>query len=59
MTEHHSPQGVIPAIVRQFLTARLSIMFIVFALGLGIAAILTTPREEEPQIVVTMADIYV
>lgn len=59
MTEHHSPQGVIPAIVRQFLTARLSIMFIVFALGLGIAAILTTPREEEPQIVVPMADIYV
>ncbi|GAU08176.1 efflux RND transporter permease subunit [Desulfoplanes formicivorans] len=59
MTEHHGPQGIIPAIVRTFLQARLSVMFILFALGLGIAAILTTPREEEPQIVVPMADIFV
>ncbi|MDD4649341.1 MAG: efflux RND transporter permease subunit, partial [Desulfoplanes sp.] len=58
MTEPHS-SGIIPSIVRQFLKARLSIMLIVFALGLGIAAVLTTPREEEPQIVVPMADIYV
>ena len=64
MTEHPAPErivpeGIIPAIVRHFLQARLSIMFIVFALGLGIAAVLTTPREEEPQIVVPMADIFV
>ncbi len=46
-------------IVKLFLTSQLSIMLIIVSLLLGIFAIYITPREEEPQIVVPMADIYV
>ena len=46
-------------IVKLFLTSQLSIMLIIVSLLLGIFAIYVTPREEEPQIVVPMADIYV
>ncbi len=53
------PVGIIAGIVRKFLSSQLSIILIVTALCLGAAAILATPREEEPQIVVPMADIYV
>ncbi|UZP69206.1 efflux RND transporter permease subunit [Desulfovibrio mangrovi] len=51
--------GVIIGIVRQFLKSKNSILFLAFALALGIGAILATPREEEPQIIVPMADIMV
>ena len=46
-------------IVKLFLTSQLSIMLIIIALVLGIMSIYITPREEEPQIVVPMADIFV
>ena len=54
-----APTGFIAGIVRQFLSSRLSILFILFSLGMGAAAILVTPREEEPQIIVPLADVYV
>ncbi|MDN5278229.1 MAG: hypothetical protein PWR01_2194 [Clostridiales bacterium] len=53
------PQGFIPSVVRTFLTGPLSILLIIFAVFAGIMAIHLTPREEEPQIVVPMVDIYV
>jgi multidrug efflux pump subunit AcrB len=53
------PSGLIPRMVNQFLTSKLSILFIILALSMGITAILLTPREEEPQIVVPLADVYV
>jgi multidrug efflux pump subunit AcrB len=53
------PAGLIQGIVHRFLSSQLSIILIVLALCMGIAAILATPREEEPQIVVPLADIYV
>jgi multidrug efflux pump subunit AcrB len=53
------PDGFIIGIVRNFLKPSLSIMMIVISLLLGAAAIIITPREEEPQIVVPMADIYI
>ncbi len=46
-------------IVEVFLRSSLSILLIVISLLLGAAALLITPREEEPQIVVPMADVYV
>ncbi len=46
-------------IVRLFLDSKLSIILIVFSLLLGGAALLVTPREEDPQIVVPLADVYV
>lgn len=49
----------ITKMVRPFLTGPLSIIVILFATVLGIAAIFATPREEEPQIVVPMVDVFV
>jgi len=55
----HEPRGLIPRIVRPFVTSRLSILLIIAAVAMGAAAILVTPREEEPQIVVPLADVFV
>lgn len=55
----NEPQGFIASVVRTFLTGPLSILLIVFAVIAGTMAIQLTPREEEPQIVVPMVDIYV
>jgi multidrug efflux pump subunit AcrB len=61
MTDPQSadPKGIIPAIVKVFLGSKFSLIFIIMALCLGAAALFVTPKEEEPQIVVPMADIYV
>ena len=53
---HH---GFTNAIVRAFLESKLSLILIVLAAALGITALAVTPREEDPQIVVPMADVYV
>ena len=53
------PTGWIARVVRAFLSNRLSILFIVLAALLGGWAVSSTPREEEPQIVVPMADVLV
>ncbi len=46
-------------IVEVFLTGNLSAMLLVLSLVAGIISLLVTPREEEPQIVVPMADVFV
>jgi multidrug efflux pump subunit AcrB len=46
-------------IVKIFLGSNLSLIFILLAAILGFAALRLTPREEDPQIVVPLADIYV
>ncbi|WP_256128272.1 efflux RND transporter permease subunit [Desulfolutivibrio sulfoxidireducens] len=51
--------GFIPAVVRVFLETRISLVFIIFSMCLGVFAILLTPREEEPQITVPLADVVV
>lgn len=53
------PQGLLATLVSTFLRGRLSIILVIAALALGAAAILVTPREEDPQIVVPIADVYV
>jgi multidrug efflux pump subunit AcrB len=45
--------------VETFLRGKLSLMLIIISLIFGIGAIIITPREEEPQIVVPAADIFV
>lgn len=52
-------QGWINGIVRVFLHSNLSLILLVISIAVGAAALLITPREEDPQIVVPMADIYV
>jgi multidrug efflux pump subunit AcrB len=45
--------------VARFLEGHNSVLLLSLALALGVAAVLMTPREEEPQIVVPMADVFV
>lgn len=47
------------AIIRTFLDTHLSIVLILPAVAVGIAAVLFTPREEDPQVVVPVADVHV
>ncbi|MFO8083363.1 MAG: efflux RND transporter permease subunit [Desulfobacterales bacterium] len=53
------PQGMIPSIVRPFLSGTPAIIILFISLCLGVGAIMITPREEDPQIVVPLADIFV
>jgi multidrug efflux pump subunit AcrB len=46
-------------IVETFLRGNLSVMLLLISLAAGAIALLVTPREEEPQIVVPMADVMV
>lgn len=55
-----SPQtGMLPRLVGAFLNSKLSLIFILLAVLLGVAALALTPREENPQILVPMIDVYV
>ncbi len=47
------------AIVNTFLRSKLSIILIILSLTVGIVALVLTPREEEPQIIVPLADVFV
>ena len=51
--------GFAAKIVKQFLVSKLSILFVIASVAAGVIALLATPREEDPQIVVPMADIFV
>ena len=51
--------GMIDRIVATFLRGNFTVLFIFITLALGAAALLITPREEEPQIVVPLADVLV
>ena len=46
-------------IVRKFLESNLSAVFILVSLAAGVIALVATPREEEPQIVVAAANVMV
>src|SRR5579862_3427716 len=52
-------QGLAGQIAHGFIDSKLTPLVIVAALLLGAFAILQTPREEEPQIVVPMLDVFV
>ncbi|MCX5655372.1 MAG: efflux RND transporter permease subunit, partial [Planctomycetota bacterium] len=53
------PHGFVNRIVDIFLRSNLPLILIVLSAALGLMAILATPREEDPQIIVPMADVYV
>ena len=50
---------LISKIVKAFLDSNLSIILIIAASLVGLAALWITPREEDPQIVVPLADVFV
>ena len=54
-----SRHGFTNAIVRVFLESNLALILMLLAGALGVTALLATPREEDPQIVVPLADVFV
>ncbi|MCX7718852.1 MAG: efflux RND transporter permease subunit [Candidatus Sumerlaeaceae bacterium] len=52
-------ESLVQRIVAAFLRGNLSVLLIALSLILGAVALLVTPREEEPQIVVPLADVIV
>ncbi|MGB8819211.1 MAG: efflux RND transporter permease subunit [Rhizobiaceae bacterium] len=54
-----SPLGIAGFITRAFITSPLTPLFLVAAFAFGLVALMTLPREEEPQISVPMVDILV
>ncbi|MCA9246721.1 MAG: efflux RND transporter permease subunit, partial [Planctomycetales bacterium] len=64
MTESPQPHDAdtshwMTRLVEVFLRGDVAILFVVLSLLLGMASLWLTPREEEPQIVVPMADVFI
>ena len=51
--------GISGRIARAFIQSKLTPIIVIAALMLGVMSITVTPREEEPQIVVPMVDVFV
>ncbi|HEV2494852.1 MAG TPA: efflux RND transporter permease subunit [Terriglobia bacterium] len=51
--------GLAGRVARYFINSKLTPLLMVFSILLGAFAILETPREEEPQIIVPMMDVFV
>ena len=47
------------SIVRLFTTSQLSLLFLLISLVAGAVALVYTPREEDPQIIVPVMDVFV
>ncbi|MBW0148394.1 efflux RND transporter permease subunit [Marinobacter arenosus] len=59
MSQELPPVGPSGAIARVFQNSKLTPLAVVLAILVGVLIIVITPKEEEPQIDVTMADIFV
>ena len=59
MSEANSGSHWISRIVEAFLGGNLSVLLIVISLICGAVALVLTPREEDPQIIVPIADVFV
>ena len=51
--------GALEGIVKRFLTGPNAVLLLLLSLTLGVVSVLVTPREEEPQIVVPIADVMI
>jgi multidrug efflux pump subunit AcrB len=51
--------GISGKIAKSFIKSKLTPLLVIAALLLGLFAVIVTPREEEPQIVVPMIDVFV
>ena len=56
MNKTYGPAG---KVARYFIDSKLTPLIIVASILLGLAAVVALPREEEPQIIVPMIDIFV
>ncbi|MFO0849593.1 MAG: efflux RND transporter permease subunit [Gemmataceae bacterium] len=51
--------GFVSRVIAGFLYGNLAVLLVLLMLAAGVAALALTPREEEPQIVVPLADVFV
>jgi multidrug efflux pump subunit AcrB len=58
-TPHRVPLGIAGGLTRAFIASPLTPLFLIAAFAFGLIALVTLPREEEPQISVPMVDIRV
>ncbi len=58
-TKGHDRPGIAGRIAGAFLDSKLTPLFVFASLVLGLLAVAATPREEEPQIIVPMMDVFV
>ncbi len=54
-----TPHSGLGRLIESFLRGNLAVLLMIVALAVGAVALLATPREEEPQIVVPLADVFV
>ena len=59
MTGGEPRYGLAGRLARPFLKSKLTPVIVVAAIALGVVAVVLTPREEEPQIVVPMVDVMI
>jgi multidrug efflux pump subunit AcrB len=59
MPEIKTPMRIAGGLAGKFINSKLTPLFVLFSLLLGAFALLRIPREEEPQIVVPMLDVFV
>jgi len=52
-------EGIAGKLAKQFINSKITPLLMVASLLVGLLATFMTPREEEPQIVVPMVDIYI
>ncbi|MCE1228409.1 MAG: efflux RND transporter permease subunit, partial [Firmicutes bacterium] len=57
--ESEAKLGLAGRLAKGFLRSKLTPLIVVASLLLGLLAVILTPREEEPQIIVPMVDLYV
>src|SRR5512139_503281 len=53
------PHGIAGRLAAAFIESKLTPLFLVASLALGVLAVVALPREEEPQIIVPMIDVLV
>ncbi|MEW8009280.1 MAG: efflux RND transporter permease subunit, partial [Candidatus Thiodiazotropha endolucinida] len=59
MAAHHASPGAWEKLIAGAMNGPLVAMAVIFIIGAGFIALIITPREEEPQIIVPLADVLV
>ena len=59
MSDNSGNLGIAGRLTRAFIASSLTPLFLIASLAVGLIALISLPREEEPQISVPMVDIHV
>ena len=59
MNDRHEVTGRTGRLAGMFIRSKLTPLFIIVSLAIGLLAVWITPKEDEPSIIVTVADVFV